>query len=217
MKNIPVFTAANGIASLVLAEIPVSGKAYVLVRSVWTTAQALLDECIGFCRAVGAEAVFASWETETLPGAHAYDLLGMACRKAELPEPTQLVPLEPLTPDNGSTYLEIYNRCFAQVPGAATYTRRDLQRLFDQDKAWLALQDGEYAAIAEISEEGLEAIGVLPRCRGLGFDLAASVLPMVPSLTVRLKVASTNLRAIALYERLGFVRERVVSRWWKVL
>ena len=42
MKNIPIFTAVNGTASLILQEIPISGKAYVILRSVWTTAEALL-------------------------------------------------------------------------------------------------------------------------------------------------------------------------------
>ena len=57
MKNIPMFTSAYGIATLILREIPWSGSAYVLVRSVWNDqTAALLEECRGFCRAVGAKA-----------------------------------------------------------------------------------------------------------------------------------------------------------------
>lgn len=216
MKNIPVFTAVNGTASLILQEIPFSGKAYILIRSVWTTASALLEECCQFCRMAGAEQIFASWGTEDLPGTHSYDLIAMTCEKAALPAPRRLVTLEPLTPENGGDYLAVYNRCFREVPGAATYGQRDLKRLYDTDCAFLVRQDGSAAAVAEICEEGLEGIAVLPQFRGLGFDLAATVLQMVPSVTVRLKVASTNSRAIALYERLGFVRETIVSRWWKI-
>ena len=216
MKNIPVFTAVNGTASVILQEIPYSGKAYILIRSVWTTAAALLEECCQFCRMAGAEQVFASWGTEDLPGAHSYDLVAMTCEKAALPQPRRPVVLEPLTPENGGDYLAVYNRCFREVPGAATYGQRDLKRLYDTDCAFLVRQDGVCAAVAEICGEGLEGIAVLPEFRGLGYDLAAAVLQMVPSVTVRLKVASTNERAIALYERLGFVRETVVSRWWKI-
>ena len=215
MKNIPVFTAANGVASLVLQEIQHSRKAYVLIRSVWTTAAALLEECVSFCRMVGAEEIYASWETAELPGKHAYDLIGMACQKADLPRGNP-VALAPLTPENGQDYLRIYNQCFRQVSGAATYGDRDLQRLYDTDTAWLAVVDGQYAAVAEISKEGLEGIGVLPEFRGLGYDLAIAVLQMVPALTVRLKVASTNEKALVLYTRLGFTEEKTVSRWWKV-
>ena len=35
MQNIPIFTSVHGTATLILKEIPVSGLAYVLVRSVW--------------------------------------------------------------------------------------------------------------------------------------------------------------------------------------
>ena len=164
----------------------------------------------------GAEQIFASWGTEDLPGTHSYDLIAMTCEKAALPVPRRPVTLEPLTPENGGDYLAVYNRCFREVPGAATYGQRDLKRLYDTDCAFLVRQDGSAAAVAEICEEGLEGIAVLPQFRGLGFDLAATVLQMVPSVTVRLKVASTNSRAIALYERLGFVRETIVSRWWKI-
>ena len=134
-----------------------------------------------------------------------------------MPDPVRPVELVPLTRENSRDYLRIYNRCFETVPGAATYGQRDLDRLYDQDLAWLARRDGQFAAVAEISGEGLESIAVLPEFRGLGFDLAAAVLQMVPSLTVRLKVASTNDRAKRLYQRLGFVEAETVSRWWRVL
>ena len=217
MKNIPVFTATNGTASLIFQEIAVSGKAYVLIRAVWTTAAAMLEECVQFCRAVGAEAVYAAWGVEELPGAHAYDLIAMSCDKAALPQPRQPLDLEPLTPDNGGEYLAVYNRCFAAVSGAATYGQKDLKRLYDQDKAWLVYRGGVCAAVAEISEEGLEGIAVLPEFAGLGYDLAATVLRMVPRKTVSLKVASDNPRARRLYDRLGFRETGLVSRWWKIL
>ena len=64
MQNIPMFTGVHGMATLILKEIPVSGMAYVLVRSVWKDDLAgLLAECRDFCRAAGAEAVYGSWET----------------------------------------------------------------------------------------------------------------------------------------------------------
>lgn len=216
MKNIPVFTASAGVATLILAEIPYKQTAYILIRSVWTDPAALLDECGRFCRMAGAETVYASWEDQLLPGEPVYEMLSMSCRKAELPPPSGPLELVPLTPENSQAYLSIYNHCFRLVPGAATYTERDLKRLYDTDMAWLARKDGHFAAIAEISREGLEGIGVLPEFRGLGFDLAATVLQMVPSLTVSLKVASTNAPALRLYERLGFSAGPVISRWFRI-
>ena len=69
----------------------------------------------------------------------------------------------------------------------------------------------------KLTEEGLEGIAVLPEFRGLGYDLAATVLQMVPRKTVSLKVASDNPRARRLYDRLGFRETGLVSRWWKIL
>ena len=217
MKNIPLFTGTHGTASLIFQEIPVSGKAYVLIRSVWTTLPGLLEECRQFCTAVGAEQIFVSYGTEELPGAHAYDLIAMTCAKKDLPLPAAEMELEPLTPENGEAYLQIYNRSFASVSGAATYGQKDLRRLYDRDLAWLVRKNGGYAAVAEISEEGLEAIAVLPEFAGLGYDLAAAVLQMVPRTTVSLKVAGDNPRARRLYDRLGFRESGIVSRWWKIL
>lgn len=214
MKDIPVFTAANGIATLVLKEIPRCGRAYVLVRAVWTQAEALLEECRGFCRACGAEEIYASWDTETLPCTHAYDLLEMTRPKAGLPPPDASVTVEELRPDNGGAYLEIYNRCFHNQPGAASYGNRDLERLYGEELAYLGAVDGQYAAVAEISKDSLEGIAVLPEAHGMGYPFALSVLSRIPSPILHLKVANTNERAIRLYTRLGFETRAVVRRWY---
>ena len=218
MKNIPLFTSSYGLATLILREIAWNGRAYVLVRSVWNDRAAeLLDECRQFCRAVGAEEIYACWDTEELPADHAYDMIDMTCLKADLPAPRKPVELEQVTPDTAEAYLRIYNQCFRDVPSAASYDRNSLQPLYGEDLAWLAKADGQYAAVTEISKEGLEGIAVLPEFRGLGYDLAATVMQMVPSLTVKLKVASTNARARALYTRLGFTEAGISRRWYQIL
>ncbi len=216
MKDIPVFTGAHGIATLVLKEIPWSGCGYVLVRSVWDDAAAFLEECLGFCRACGAEQVYASWELEALPADHAYDMLQMEIGKAALP-PLAPVEVEDLTEENSEAFIEIYNKCFQTVPGSASYSRKDAERLLGEETAYLVSVDGAYAAIAEISRKGLEAVAVLPEHKGLGSRLTRTVLEKVPSTVIKLKVASTNARAIRLYERLGFAHSGVLSHWWKLM
>lgn len=216
MKDIPMFTGTYGLASLVLKEISVSGRAYVVIRAVWNDQKAaFLQECLSFCRAVGAEQVYASYGVEELPAAPAYDMIAMELEKEKLPRGNP-VELEPLTPENGQIFLDIYNTCFREMAGASTYGKDDLNRLFDTDCAFLAKKDGKYAAIAEISQTGLESIAVLPAFRGLGYDLALAVLPMVPRKTIRLKVASTNEKALSLYARLGFVQMETVTRWYQL-
>ena len=55
MKDIPVFSCPDGIATLILREVPFRGEGYILVRGVFGTLEGLLAECAGFCRAAGAE------------------------------------------------------------------------------------------------------------------------------------------------------------------
>lgn len=214
MKDIPMFTGTHGMASLVLKEIAVSGRAYVVIRAIWNgQTEAFLQECLGFCRAVGAEEVYASYDLEELPASHAYDMIAMEVEKAALPTGSPVEPI-PLTEENGQAFLDIYNACFRDFPGASTYGRADLLRILEKDCGFLAKKGEKFAAIAEISENGLESIAVLPEFRGLGYDFALSVLAMVPRKTVRLKVASTNEKALALYTRLGFVQTGILSRWY---
>lgn len=216
MKDIPMFNGTHGMASLVFREIAVTGRAYAVIRSVWNgKTTAFLQECLDFCRAVGAETVYAAYGTEELPAEHGWDMLRMEVEKDRLPQGNP-VELEALCPENGAAFLEIYNRCFRELPGSSVYGQKDLQRLYDTDCAFLAKTDGNYAAVAEISEIGLESIGVLPEFRGLGYDLALTVLPMVPRKVISLKVASTNEKALALYDRLGFQTVEITERWWRL-
>jgi len=216
MKDIPVFTGAHGIATIVLKEIPWSGCGYVIVRSVWDDAAAFLQECLSFCRACGAEQVYASWALAELPAPHAYDMVELQMKKSELPQGESL-EIQELTKENSAEFLAVYNRCFQAVPNAASYSQKDTVRLLGEETAYLVFRDGVCAAIAEISREGLEAVAVLPEYRGLGYDLTRTVLEKVPSMTLKLKTASTNERALRLYERLGFQQTAVLSRWWKLM
>ena len=88
MKNIPIFTGEHGTATLIFHEIPYSGRAYVIIRSVWEDrTAAFLEECRQFCRAAGARESYISWKLADLPAVHAYDMLTMACEKSALPWP----------------------------------------------------------------------------------------------------------------------------------
>lgn len=217
MQNIPIFTAEHGLASLILREIPYSGRAYVMVRSVWKgRTQALLEECRQFCCAAGAQEVFASWDLEDLPARHAYDVLELSRPREGLPLPAEPVEPEPLSEANAAEYLDIYNRCFRGLPGAASYGREDMRRLMGKNLAFLAKRRGRYAAVAELGAGRLAGVAVLPEFHGLGHDWALTVLARLETPELTLRVASTNARALALYRRLDFGGDRTVSRWWRL-
>ena len=64
MRDIPLFTATNGMATLILHEIPFRGDAFVWIRTVYGSLEGLLKECEGFCRAAGADRVYFSGEID---------------------------------------------------------------------------------------------------------------------------------------------------------
>lgn len=204
-------------ASLVLREIPYSGAAYVLVRSVWNgQTAALLEECASFCRTAGAQRVYASDGKNDLPAEHAYDMVMLTMPSENLPELTNPIELEPISAQNGAEYLAVYNACFRDLPGAASYGKKDLQRLIDHSSGFLTRKNGVCAGIVELEKDELAGICVLPEFKGLGYDLALTALHRLEPSVMRLKTASSNKRALSLYRRLGFGNDTVISRWWLI-
>ena len=59
MRDIPVFTTNYGVASLTLREIPYKKIAYIRLQATQEPKE-LLHECVSFCRACGAERVYAT-------------------------------------------------------------------------------------------------------------------------------------------------------------
>lgn len=204
-------------ASLILKEIPYSGAAYVLVRSVWNgQTAALLEECAAFCRAAGAERVYASDGKNDLPSEHAYDMVMLTMQREDLPHSDCFAELEPISAQNGAEYLAVYNACFREIPGAASYGKKDLQRLIEHKSGFLTRKNGVCAGVAELENDELAGICVLPEYKGLGYDLALTALKRLETPVVRLKTASTNKKALSLYHRLGFGNETLISRWWLI-
>jgi len=52
--------------------------------------------------------------------------------------------------------------------------------------------------------------------KGAGTQVMHTLLSLVEGETVTLEVASTNERAIRLYERLGFLKTAELTRWYDV-
>ena len=162
----------------------------------------------------GAESVYVTGQEDlsNLPFVHAMER--WTCRRADLPPLAEPVELTPLDDGNRETFRTIYNRLFAQIPNAATCTPQEVERIQREERAALAVVDGQAAGLAQWTDGRLEAIGVEPEFRGLGYRLALTVLHRMTTETVELQVSSANQRALALYQRLGFTRSETLSRWY---
>lgn len=211
MKDIPIFTAAAGIATLVLREVPDWGKAYILPRGVFTNAADLAAECAAFCRAAGAKQVYIRL-TEPAEGCNfACEVWELARSGADLPEPTRSLTLTPVRPDNTEAYRSLYNRRYRDVSLAAHCAAADPESIRG---AWLYEEAGEVLGLGQIVDGELRAIA--SDRPGLGYDLALALLRTCPAEVYTLKAASDNAPALRLYERLGFEKRAVLGKWYRV-
>lgn len=220
MKNIPVFLAQSGTATLILREIPHRGTAYIVLRTVYPGQLLdLIGECAAFCRSCGAKDCLVSpgdtQETPNLP--LAYAICRLHCLKERLPRPFTPFPLVPMTPDNDAIYQRIYNRCFSGVSHAMTYDRAQIERIRRcGQQAYLALaEDGTACGIGELHGSELAAVGLLPEYRGQGTALTRTLLELCPGPELTLTVVSDNLPALCVYDRLGFTVTATESQWYQ--
>lgn len=213
MKDIPIYTGNGGIATLILKEIPYKKAAYVLIRSLeFDKMKLFLGQCWEFCKSVGAQHVYVSGR-EPIPGLpYLYDLLRL-WRPAEIPIPSDRVFLEPVTKQTAKDYAELYQKLFSPFPGAATYTEQKVQEIVQRGGIFFAIEGKKTIGIGELWDQEIRCIGVLPGYRGKGTALLASLLEKVEG-DAWLEVASNNLLARKLYEKLGFCEEQILSHWY---
>lgn len=213
MKDIPVFDTPTGVSALILKEIPYRQTAYIKVQSVLEGGlEAHLSECAGFCRMCGAERVYAAGH-EALDRWPLYcSVVTMALSLPELPEPE--ANLFPVTEKTVSLWRSIYNEKMAQVDNAATMTARDEQEIL-AGGAYFVHDAGELLGIGWMKQSELLCIAAVQP--GAGERVARQLLTLADSDRVTLDVASTNGRAKALYERMGFVPVGEKSRWYQIL
>ena len=212
MKDIPIFDTETGVSSLVLKEIPYKQIAYVKIRSVQPGGlRAHLDECIRFCRMCGAERIFAQGhpELEQWP-------LHCAVLKMNLAVPDREPPamVFPVTEETVCRWRDIYNEKMAQVDNSAVMTARDEKEILSSGGACFVHDCGALLGIGWVRESRILCVAAVQP--GAGERVLLTLLTLLDSDRAELEVASTNHRAIRLYERLGFVTVGEASRWYQI-
>lgn len=208
MRDFPFFTTEHGAASLVLREIPYREEAYVTLRATQTP-EALLAECVDFCRACGAKKVYASGH-RVVEG-YPFHTAMVEMRGIPNVDEDLIESLFPVTEATVARWREIYNRAFSGVHNAATQEARDEKRILEGN-AYFVHHQGELLGIGLLREDTLEAMASVKP--GMGKRVLHSLCSVRPGVPLRLEVASENYRAISLYESVGFCKVKELSRWY---
>ncbi|MBO5317574.1 MAG: GNAT family N-acetyltransferase [Oscillospiraceae bacterium] len=208
MRNIPMFVTENGAASLTLDQIPYRKAAYIQIRDSLNP-KALLLECCEFCRAAGAEKVYASGNpvVEEYP---LYTSVLLFSGNRRLLQETDFIA-KSVTEEELDLWREIYNDRMKDVAGAAYMTMQMAQRYCKAGSGFTVINpDGELCGIGVVEKDTVSA--VISLYKGMGADILSALCRYLPSERVLLEVSSSNVRAIRLYRRFGMECEGELSR-----
>ena len=212
MRDFPVFTTESGVASLVLREIPYQQAAYVTLQSTQEPDK-LLEECVSFCRACGAEAVYAKGH----PWLEQYPLYTAMW---ELRCPVDAIDdtdaaLWPVQEQTVQKWQQIYNEKVNKLPNGAWMDAKAAKEMLQKGDGYFVHRGEELLGIGRVSCGTIDWVASLRK--GAGREVVQALCHGLTEETVQLTVASVNEKALRLYESLGFVRTKEISRWYRIL
>ena len=214
MRDFPIFTTEFGVSSLVLKEIPYRKEAYIRIRDVQEDFfEDHMAECISFCRICGAERIYAEGnkKLEQYPVyTSVYQMCGIAC-----PEEEKIASLFPVTEETVGKWRTIYNEAMRAVDNAGTLESREEKQILESGGAYFVHRGGQLLGIFWL--EGNKLLAVAAVQRGVGEIVMHTMMSLRNGEHMELEVASTNLRAIRLYEKLGFLKTKEFAQWHQVL
>lgn len=211
MRDIPMFTTENGVASLILREIPYRGEAYIRIQDT-VSPEELTEECISFCRIAGAEKIYATGHEYLQKFPLHTKVLQMVRSMDGLPQTDAMTV--PVTDQTLEQWRQIYNDAMMPIDNASYMDIRGAKKLLQEGNGYFVHRDGELLGIGIAADETVYAVvSVKP---GAGQDVLLALTHALFGERIVLEVASTNTRAIRLYERLGFIATAELSTWYAV-
>ena len=214
MRDFPIFTTEYGVSSLILKEIPYRNEAYIRIRDVQADFfEEHLAECVSFCRICGAGRIYAEgagMQDQYPLHTCVYQMRGTAC-----PEEEKVASLFPVTEETVGRWRELYQKAMRTVDNAATLEAREEKRILESGGAYFVHRNGRLLGIFWL--EGGKLLAIAAAEKGAGETVMHTMMSLMPGECLELEMASTNLRAIHLYEKLGFVKTAELTRWYRVV
>lgn len=212
MRDIPMFCTELGVASLALNKIPYTKEAYIHLRDSKDN-EAFLKECCDFCKAAGAESVYATGDDWLSHYPHHTTIIRMQCCR-ELLNDTDAM-LFPVQDSTIEMWREIYNEKMANVSNASYMTSFAAKKRLASGGLYFVHKCGSLLGIGAIAGNCIEAIAAVES--GTGKDVMLALCSVVTDPIVTLIVSIDNAPAMVLYNKLGFVAVEEIEKWYKIL
>lgn len=212
MKDFPFFNTESGIASLTLKEIPYTKAAYIKILDA-SEPEKLLEECVAFCKIAGAEQIFGSNHQILEKYPLHTKILQMSAQREGL-EDTDAA-LFPVTEQTIDLWCDIYNKRMREISNFSYMSDKDGKALLEKGNGYFIHRESSLLGIGIASGNKIDGIvAVLP---GAGKDVLLALNHALSGDSAMLEVASTNLKAMCLYKRLGFIINCEISSWYRIL
>lgn len=211
MKDLPVFTTEYGVATLILKEIPYQETAYVILRDSLEPV-ALARECADFCRACGAERIYATGHDALSEFPFYTAMWEMTCLRENFPDTD--AALWPVQERTLTQWQEIYNQKVRKVPNGAWMTDADAREMLKKGDGYFVHRGDTLLGIGRASTDRIDWVASVQT--GAGADVVKALCHTVTEDSVSLTVASVNHKAVQLYERLGFLKSAEISKWYQL-
>ena len=212
MRDFPMFTTENGVGSITLKEVPYKGIAYVKIHASLTP-ELFLQECVEFCKLAGATKIYASGSDMLTQYPLHTVILQLSAAKDSLPESD--AALFPVTEQTAEQWRSFYNERMRTVDNSSTMTKEDMKELVLKGGGYFVHQNKELLGIGIARGEKVDSVISLKP--GAGREVLLALCGSLTSQRIVLEVASTNTKAVKLYEKLGFIPVCEISRWYQVL
>lgn len=211
MRDIPVFTTENGVATLFLKNVPTTKTAYIKIQDV-SELKVFLEECCDFCKAVGAEQIYASSDNAVDDNSNCQRIISMARLKDGLPKTSaQLIPVQAETM---GFWRDIYNRKMMAIPNASQITQHEEKKYLASSNCYFVEKDGVQIGIGMINKNRIDVLAAV--AKGAGKDVLLALCNGLQESVIELTVAEGNEKAIKLYEAMGFSTTEVLETWYQI-
>ena len=211
MRDFPMFTTEYGVASLILKEVPYQGTAFVIIRDSLEP-EKLVEECASFCRVCGAEQIYATGHEVLEVRPFHTAMWEMRCARESIPDTD--AALWPVQAGTLERWREIYNDKVKSVPNGAWMTEQDGKAMLEKGDGYFIHRGDTLLGIGRASGDYIDWVASLRP--GAGREVVCALAHAVTADAVSLTVASANEKAVKLYESLGFIRVKEISRWYCV-